>query len=205
MKNFMKSMKWRMMLFGILTVIVGIALIIYPDTAARTICMILAAVLGVAGITSIIIYAATKEKDASMTMTLITGIIETACGVIIALNLDVFISFIGIIFGIVILVHGANDLGQAIGIKRMGFDAGKMTIFSGIISILLAILIFANPFGTASALMMVIGISLIIDGITEVLIAFRVGYFTKQTIDVDPDKVVEIDPEDVQVEDEDKE
>ena len=49
--------------------------------------------------------------------------------------------------------------------------------------------------------MMLIGISLIIDGASDIAIAFRVGHYAKQYVEVDPDKVVEIDPEDVEVED----
>ena len=201
MKAFMKSMKWKMMLFGVLTLLIGVALVANPDTAARTIVMILAIVLAAAGAISMLMYVVNKNKEASSMVLMGSGVVEFVCGIVIALNLDTFISFIGILFGIVLMIHGINDLVQAISLKRMGYKAGTFTIVSGVLAILLAVLICVNPFDTASALMMLIGISLIIDGASDIAIAFRVGHYAKQYVEVDPDKVVEIDPEDVEVED----
>lgn len=199
MKRFLKTMKWKMMIFGILTVIIGVAITIYPNAAAKAICYIIAGVLAVAGAISCIMYALSKEKDAAMTSTLILGVVELATGIIIFLNAKSFIDFIGIVFAGILIVHAINDIVQIINIKKMGYNTGKIPVISALLGIVLACVVFMRPFEAFSVFMVFAGISLILDGVSEIIIAFKVGACEKNYIDVE--NIVEADDYSVETED----
>lgn len=180
MKSLFKAMKWNMILFGAITTAIGAVLVAYPDAAAKTMCLVIGWVLILTGAFSIGVYFRDKKYDIQSPLSLVVGVIELGCGIFIAFHSETFVGFLSIIFAILLLVHSINDIAQAINIKKMGFTSWKGSALVGVIGLILAGVIFYNPFSTMAALMILVGIALIMDGFTDILIALRVGRCAKE-------------------------
>lgn len=182
-----------MLLFGIATAVLGVCLVIWPAAAAATICLIIGWILVVAGIFAIINYFAARKSQSFAGMTLFLGIVELVFGIMIVTNVKAFVGFLGIMFAVILFIHSVNDIAQSFAIKRMGFKGWVGPVVFSIVGFILAVVILINPFATLPALMVLAGIALVIDGLSDVVIALRVGNMTRKYVDpstIDPDKIV---------------
>lgn len=182
-----------MLLFGIATAVLGLCLVIWPAAAAATICLIIGWILIVAGIFAVINYFAARKSQTASGMTLFLGIVELVFGIMIVTNVKGFVGFLGIMFAVILFIHSINDVAQAFAIKNMGYKGYVGPIIFSIIGVILAVVILINPFATLPALMILAGIALVIDGVSDIVIALRVGNMTRNYVDpstIDPDKIV---------------
>ena len=94
----------------------------------------------------------------------------------ILLNPLGLLSIIPIVFGVLLIYHGISDLGQALELRKYEADRWWISIIIAVVTIALGILIMRNPFDTIDMLMRIIGICLIYDGLSDLLL---VGKFSK--------------------------
>ena len=100
----------------------------------------------------------------------------------------------GLIFavlGIVILLHGFLDLQQAFNVRRAGYPYWYVALILGFVSIVLAALILINPFGSLTVLTVILGVSLIYDGVSDIWTIGRLSQMMKNykesTQEIKPD------------------
>jgi uncharacterized membrane protein HdeD (DUF308 family) len=176
MGDFFKNIKWSMMLPGIMTLVIGILIVMNPGGTVETIIKVVGWILIVAGAVSILGFALDKQKGIKSYGDIVVGVLVLAMGIILVITPKTFISFIGIIFGILLLVHGIYQI--VTGFRNKGYQDSKWThaMIFGLICIVLALIIIINPFASISSLMTLIGISLIVDGVSCIALAIRTGY-----------------------------
>lgn len=180
MKDVIKSFKWTMILFGMITAVIGVVLVIYPKSTAKAICIAIGAILVLAGIISVLAYMKNRREKINSPVILGLGIVQLAVGVFILFNIGMFIDFLATVFAIILVVHGLNDLAQGLHIRSMGYEDWKKAFLVGLITIVLGVVVFFEPFGSTSALMMLAGAALIIDGITEVYLGLKVSTYNSK-------------------------
>ncbi len=200
-----KSVQRTMSLLGVLTILLGLVLIVFPENAINFICMAIGIILLIAGIVTVISYFRTKkimgESRFISIAPLIVGFLEGTIGISILINSAYFISFLTFIFAMILLLHGINDIVKGIHMKKLGYQKWLTPIIFGLIGIIFALIVFFNPFFTASALTVLIGIALIIDGLTEVIVAFMFSSSIKENERNNP-KVIDVEYTNVEEDDE---
>ena len=97
------------------------------------------------------------------------GLIGIAIGALIFLRKDIFASLIPFILGIAILISGFVKLQDAIDASRLGYKNSIIYIILAVINIIAGVVVILNPFTTAVMLFMIIGISLIFSGISDII------------------------------------
>lgn len=180
MKDVIKSFKWTMILFGMITAIIGVVLVIYPKSTAKAICIAIGCILLLAGAISLIVYMKNRREKISSPVMLGLGIVQLAVGVFILFNIGMFIDFLATVFAIILIVHGLNDLAQGFHIRSMGYEDWKRALVVALVTIILGVVVLFEPFGSTSALMMLAGIALIIDGITEIYLGLKVSRYNSK-------------------------
>lgn len=179
MKAYLKGLKWNMVIMSVLTVIMGIALIANPDAAALTICTLLGWIILISGIVSVIFYLR-GARSFWETSGLVLAVIGIVLGVFIIRTPDAIVKFLGYLMAGILLVHGINDVREAFEIKGYQDQQWVVALILGVINILFGVLIVWNPFSSAAVLMTIIGIALVYDGITDLMIVLRVAKFAKE-------------------------
>lgn len=159
-------------LWGVASVVLGILLFMYPDTAATTFTVAAGWVLTIMGVASLA-SAFTHWSVILSTVDLYTGLISLLFGLLILASPGFFMSFIFILMGIYIMAAGFNGLMAANALHVMDVKGSGWAIASAILSIILGFLVITSPFTMASATMVLCGIALIYTGVVHVIDGIR--------------------------------
>jgi uncharacterized membrane protein HdeD (DUF308 family) len=160
---------------GVLSVIAGILILAWPGQTA----MVVTAIVAIYAIAAGLVYAGlgifSKTKGGwSRVGHIALGILFIIAGVVAFLNLGQatlwLAAFVGILVGILWIIEGIVSL------STLGDAASKgWTIFFAIVSIIAGLFLLFNAITGAAILWWILGISLIVLGIIQVVRAFTFG------------------------------
>lgn len=179
MYQFFKGLKANYVLSAIFGILFGITLIVWPGASSIIVCVGLGVVLAMSGIVNLITYFVQRDGRLISQFNLLVGIILTVVGGWIILSPEVLIMVIPVIIGIVVVVHGAHDLVQAWELFRNKYSKWWVALALGLVTVGLGALLIYNPFEAVNTVIMLIGIFLIYDGISDIWIISRVSKTAK--------------------------
>lgn len=166
--DFAKRCEKNMLFSTIVTLILGIVLAYSPEGSIKVITGIIAVLFILIGVLQLVDYVKQSKAEKMMSLSLILGILLTAIGVFLFINLESLASFVTTLIGIAILIKSLFKLQFAFNIKDIS-DKWFYNLIVGIVGVLLAILILANPFHSASLFLRIIGIVFIVGSIIELV------------------------------------
>lgn len=162
----LKQAKNSFLFMSVVYLILGLLLLLWPGKFLTWGCYALGIVVLLYGLSRIVSYMANKDLVSYLNADLVVGIIVAAIGLFLLLRPAVFISILPIVFGLFIIFNGIVKLQNAFDLKRMNYEKWwSIFILSGI-SVLLGLFIIWNPFEAAAATARMIGIVLIVEGIS---------------------------------------
>ena len=169
MEKILKKMKTNVVASSLLCVALGLILLLWPGLSIKIVCTAVGAVLIMSGVIRIM--------DGSMysQINLIFGIVLSAVGIWIVLSPEKVLSLIPIILGIVITLHGLHNVKQAIGLCQDKYDKWWIALLLGILTVGFGVLLICRPFVAIDTMVMLIGVFLIYDGLSNVWIVSRIS------------------------------
>lgn len=168
-----------------LMVLLGLALIIFPEISVsvlETVCGILFIVFGViklVGFFSKDLYRLAFQYD------LVFGILMIVLGITMLVHPGSLANFICIALGVSILIDGLFRVQTSVEVKRFGIRTWWLIAVCGILAAVGALVLMFRPVESAPVLMVLVGISLVLEGILNlitVIVAVRI--FKNQQPDV---------------------
>lgn len=160
----LRYIKSGMMLLSIAYIIIGMMLLIMPQTSLLWICYAFGAVVLVTGIVCLIQYARIRGIGFTAPFMLVGGVITAGLGIFTLAKPQVVASFLPIVFGIFILVDGLSRVGTAIDLAKRKGQKWWMLLLLSVVSVVLGVLLVLHPFDAAVSVVMVCGILLIVEG-----------------------------------------
>lgn len=160
----LRYIKSGMMLLSIAYIIIGMMLLIMPQTSLLWICYAFGAVVLVTGIVCLIQYARIRGTGFTAPFMLVGGVITAGLGIFTLAKPQVVASFLPIVFGIFILVDGLSRVGTAIDLAKRKGQKWWMLVLLSVVSVALGVLLVLHPFDAAVSVVMVCGILLIVEG-----------------------------------------
>ncbi len=167
--KFFKELKWNSIVSSLIYIGLGIILFFMPETSLEVILNVIGIGTIIVGILSLIRYFTYDARDSFYRNDFLFGLIGIAIGALIFLRKDIFASLIPFILGIAILISGFVKLQDAIDASRLGYKNSIIYIILAVINIIAGVVVILNPFTTAVMLFMIIGISLIFSGISDII------------------------------------
>lgn len=195
MEHILKKIRTNVVISALLCIALGVVLVIWPSMSVQVVCMAIGAVLILNGISRLVNFIFGRDDSLFSQMNLIMGIIITVIGVWILLQPDKIIAMIPILVGIIIIIHGINNLQQAVGLCKSQYDKWWVALLLGLVTVGVGILLICNPFQAIDTLVMFIGLFMIYDGISDIWIVSRVSHTAKQlkqelgAIDVESEEI----------------
>ncbi|MCM1049550.1 MAG: DUF308 domain-containing protein [Clostridiales bacterium] len=180
METLLKKIKANAIVSALMCIILGIILVVWPGRTVRTVCMIIGFVLVVSGVNRLCTYIFGKDNSIYSRMNLITGVIVLLIGAWILFRPDQIIELIPVLVGIIVIIHGINDLQQTVTLCQSKYDKWWIALILGIITVGFGVLLIFNPFAAVETLVMFIGVFLIYDGVSDIWIVSRVSHVAKQ-------------------------
>ncbi|MDC7278622.1 MULTISPECIES: HdeD family acid-resistance protein [Pseudobutyrivibrio] len=181
MKEKIKGLRLNITISGIISVVIGILLLVYPTESLTTISRVIAAIVILSGIFVIISQVFEKGFNA---MGIAVGGVLAIIGLWIFLAPGSIVSIIPIAIGVLLVVHGLQDLGLAIEAIKTKAPRPWLTFIIAIVTILLGAVCIANAFHLVEIATRLIGLMLIYDGVTDVFTVHKVNKAEK-IIDVE--------------------
>ena len=164
--KYIKSFKDTFAISGVVTFIIGLLLLIYPDFTGKALCYMLSAVLIIKGGMGIFNRYRNKNLPSPVPFELFGNVMTILFGLFVALRSEFVISIIPFVFGVFLLMSGITSLQKGLMLKNMEYPQWKMSLIFAATKLLLAFAIMMNPFSTALTLTRFIGGCLVYDGIS---------------------------------------
>lgn len=172
---------WLLMLAGIFSIGVGVAVFVFPLESYLTMSIILGVLMIVVG-TSHLLVASTSDNYLMKRGYMITGgVIDIVLGIVLCVYPEVSIMGLPIVLGLWLLYHSFITIAFGGDMETFNIHGGTTVIAIGILILLLAISVLINPFTTGVATIIIIaGTGLVMLGIVLCIISVILKDIDKQ-------------------------
>ncbi|MDE7359116.1 MAG: DUF308 domain-containing protein [Lachnospiraceae bacterium] len=175
MEGLLKKIKTNVVVSSALCVILGLVLVFRPGLSMRIVCTAVGVVLMISGVMRMIDYFTARDGSLYSQANLVFGIVLAVVGVWIVMKPDKVMAVIPIIVGIVIAIHGLHNLQQAAELWRDQYDRWWVALILGVLTVGFGVLLVCRPFAAIDTVVMLIGLFLIYDGLSNVWIVSRIS------------------------------
>ncbi|MBO4584732.1 MAG: DUF308 domain-containing protein [Clostridia bacterium] len=162
--------KWERIAAAVLSIIIGILFIALPETSANVLCIISGIVLVLIGVVAAV--SSFTEGAVLGRYSLMLGIALALAGTLCILRPTMVTGILCAIFGIIIAVDGAITFIDAIDCARAKLQEWRILMLISLVSMALGAVIM---FVESSAIMVLAGVFLIIEGVIDIVIICLFG------------------------------
>jgi len=143
----LKELKWEAILTGVLYILLGIVALVIPETMQKTLGYLIGIVLIVAGLISIICYLLRDARENYYHNEFVFGILGIVLGAVVLYKVEIVISLIPFILGVLVLCSGCSKLQDAIDLKRLGYGSWLGLLIVAAINIILGVVLILSGAG----------------------------------------------------------
>lgn len=174
-----KSWVW-IMAFGIITLLAGVAVLVWPGRTLIVIAVLFGIQLIVTGIFRFVAAFASDDLSGGTRVLLaVLGVLSLIIGLYAIRHVLITLLALSLLLGIFWVVNGAVELFTALSHREM--PSRGWTGFMGVLSIFAGIIVLAYPAISLLTLAVILSIWLLFFGIMEITLAFRIRSLRHQT------------------------
>ena len=166
-RSYFKALKWRSLIIAFSAILLGLLFILTPQASANVICYVAGILLLASGIAAIASYLVSGRLFGSYA--LVSGIVLLVCGVFCLLRPEVIQGLLTVIFGVFLVIDGMMTLQDGVDCARAKLTGWWVLAVLGVITIVLGCVVL---FGKFDSIMLLAGISLIADGVFDLIAIF---------------------------------
>jgi hypothetical protein len=168
MKEFMRRIRADYMLSSILCILMGVAVIVWPEYISGiigTLCAIVLIAIGAVYLGSYFLHVVTNGFSAAL------GAVVLLLGVWVLIQPEIVLTVIPVVIGVMLAAHGVRGLRESLAARKFGADTWGIGAVLAAISIVLGVICIVDAFGVVKLAFWVIGIALIYNGVSNIYIA----------------------------------
>lgn len=170
MKETFKRIKADMILSAVLCAVMGIVIFVWPDKTIDVLCKILAVGLILIGVVNLISYFTNRSIHPFAGP---LGLIVLLVGFWIFMKPESIVSLVPIVIGVLLVIHGVQDIKVAIESKDNGYERWWSMLIVGSVSLIFGIICIVNAFGLVKLALRFVGIALIYDGASDLWVVWK--------------------------------
>lgn len=165
---------WLMLLAGILCVVLGIIVFVFPLESYVTLSILTGVVMLIVGAAQLIIASTSGNYLAMRGYMVVGGVIDLLLGIFLCVYPGVTLVILPIMMGIWMMYHSFMMIAFGGDLDTFRISGGGTLIFGGVILLLLSILVLANPFRAGiAAVIVVAGVGFLLLGILLCRVAMK--------------------------------
>ena len=195
MKEKAKNLKFNFVVAALLYIVLGVVLLVWPDTTSSVICYAIGVVLLVYGGVSILSFLISHEKTAALALQLVVGVVAAALGVFFLTQPRLILSILPILMGLFVIIVSLLSIKRAFEMRHYGYPKWWAALLLALIAIGLGLLILFHPYMAAETVIMVIGVVFLYVGVCDLWAIWKVSRTIKEYRKNSP---IEIDPIDIE-------
>ncbi|MGI5962760.1 MAG: HdeD family acid-resistance protein [Lawsonibacter sp.] len=172
MKAILREQRRSSIVSAVVTILLGLVLISWPNRSVKILCTLLGVVIFLTGVVFFLGWLS-RRREGLPAVFLLPGVILCALGIWLITSPASAVILAQYIFCAVLLFHGVVDLQGAVAMMKAKAKQYWVDLLLGAITLAWGLLILARPFGTFSALVVLIGVALVYDGISDLVLIWR--------------------------------
>lgn len=150
---------------AIISAILGTVMVIWPDSAVRTIIITIGAVLMLLGAITFI-FSKRPDENTNRSILSINGVSSLIFGLVLVIFPSFFAGIIMFLFGAILLIIGLSETATLISARKE--NQVPFSLFIGpLLTTICGVVIFFNPFSTIEWLFIFFGAALLMYSLTE--------------------------------------
>lgn len=167
MKSILQEQQRSSAMIALVTIVFGVVLVLWPNRSVSVICAMLGGALLISGLLYVIAWFAGKGRAGAPVFMIIPGVVLAGLGVWLMTSSQTVIALIQYVFGAVVIFHGILDLQGAFVLLRQKMPRWWAALLLAAITFGLGLIILINPMDAFSALVAMIGVALVYDGVSD--------------------------------------
>lgn len=179
MESFLNLVKSNIVAQAVLSIALGALLAFMPQVTTVTIVYLLALCVAVSGIASLISYARSKRAGLDSSGVLASGVLLLVVALIIFVFPQAVASIFSLVLGILLVVGGVVNVVRSVELRGYVPRAGLASLVISAIIAVGGMIIVINPFGTTVTFVLVLGVLLIVKGVSDLAIELSLSRATK--------------------------
>lgn len=160
----LRHVKSGMLLLSIAYLLLGLWLLVMPQTSLRWICYAFGAVVLLTGVVCLVRYARARGNGFLTPLWLIGGIITGALGVFTLAQPDYVASILPVVFGLFIVFDGLSRILSGFGLLKQRGRKWWTLVLLGLVSVGLGVFLIARPLDLLVSVVMLCGVLLVLEG-----------------------------------------
>lgn len=174
-----KRIKWSYVVLSAMFLLLGIYLVVNPETSLVMICRILGAAMAVFGVMKIVLYFIHEVEGVAIRFDFAVGLFCIILGALMLWRAPALTDILSVMIGLLVLVDSVFKLQVAVDSRRMGAHSWWVTLVCTVVCLVLGILLVFNPFDGKQVLTIMMGVSLIVDGVQNLCTVVYAAIFVK--------------------------
>ena len=136
-----KRIKWSYVVLSAMFLLLGIYLVVNPETSLIMICRILGAAMAVFGVMKIVLYFIREVEGVAIRFDFAVGLFCIILGVLMLWRAPALTDILSVMIGLLVLVDSVFKLQVAVDSRRMGAHSWWVTLVCTVVCLVLGILI----------------------------------------------------------------
>ncbi len=149
----------------------GVLLVVWPGLSARVLCRAAGILLLICGAIKLVGYFSRDLYRLAFQFDLAFGLLSAVMGFLLLLDAEGVIRTLHVIIGVIALADGLFKLQTALDARRFGLTRWWMIAVTALVSALFGLLLVADPFAGAAALMTMMGLTFFAEGMLNLCVA----------------------------------
>lgn len=167
----MHTAKTGYIVMSLLLCVFGLILILMPGISVKVLGIICGILITVFGIIKLVGYFSRDLYRLAFQYDLAFGALLIFLGVILLIRPTAFLSFFCAALGVAILADGLLKIQMAIDAKKFGLSRWWLILTAAVITVIFGVLLVFRPSESVSMIMMILGLSLLFEGILNLFTA----------------------------------
>lgn len=176
----LKTLKNMYIVLTICLITVGIILLVWPQMSLGVLSKIFGIILIVFGITKILGYFSRDLFQLAFQFDFGFGIVSVILGSLLLVRTSFMIEILSICLGIFLILDATLKIQTAIDARKFGIAKWWLILAMAIVTALIGAMLFVVPIETASALTRLLGLSLCLDGVLNIIVVQSTVHTIKQ-------------------------
>ena len=155
-------------LAAIVYLLLGLFMIIAPNTSRRLLCTLVGAGIMIYGLLSIVPFVMSKGEK-RFSFSLLLGVCALAFGLFSLINRTFLMDFLFTALGVIICVTSVCGILRALNLRYFGFAGWWAPLCANLAALVLAMCVIFFPGFFGNMLMMVVGIILVVEAVSDLI------------------------------------
>lgn len=168
-----REFRWSFIVTALVFIVLGSLLILRPKLGQDVLSYSVGIALTVYGAFNVLSFLFAREK--ALTFELVIGVITLAVGIFALSAPNVIFDTIQLVLGLVIIIDSLLGIKRAFALRDLGLKSWVGMLFLSIVTSFLGILFMLNKGIFGNALMIVIGVVLLCQGINDMITVIRIS------------------------------